>query len=141
MSETFNLLTVVQKSMSDIVALYGLSVVEVSSSEVLLRAGSYTLDVYADRDGVSMVYFDKTSKPCLGYNVLLYLINKRRSALTFSGVEPQSNSHADFIENGLKAIAQHLRNAGDDILSGSRDWIRGYSWPKVLASERIAGLL
>lgn len=141
MSETFSLLALVKEFMADIIDMHRLSVVEVSSSEVLLRADSYTLDVYADRDGVSIVYFDKTSKPLSGYNVLLFLINKRRSALTFSDVEPASNGYTNFIKNGLDVTAQHLRNAGEDILSGSKDWIRGYSWPRVRPAEGIAGLL
>ena len=54
--------------MSDLISTYQWQLIEISDSEVLLKAGTYAIDVVADRDGVSMVYFDESSMPPKGYS-------------------------------------------------------------------------
>jgi len=141
MSDTLNLSALVKSAMADIISAHGLSLVEAANNEVILKSDLYALDVYADRDGVSMVYFDTASKPVVGYNVLLFLINRRRSSLTFSKSELESSNYAEFIQSGLNGLARHLRSAGGDILTGSKDWIKGYSWPPVRPTGVVAGLI
>ena len=141
MNAQVNLKALVQKCMNDLIATNGLGLVEISDSEVLLKSDAYTIDIVADRDGVSMVYFDKSAGPVKGYNVFLFLINKRRNLLIFSAGKPQANSYAEFIETEISSLAQHLRNAGQDLLSGSKEWIKGYSWPIVSPSGSIAALI
>jgi len=65
----------VQQTMADLIAAYELSVVEVSESEVLLKSKNYFIDIFADKEGVGLVYFDKMSRPVKGYNLFLYLVN------------------------------------------------------------------
>lgn len=84
-----------------------------------------------------MVYFDKVSKPAKGYNILLYLINRRRDLLVFSESQTPAESYTEFIENQLASLARHLRTAGQDILSGARDWIKEYSWPTVFPDQIV----
>jgi len=141
MIENFSLLRLVEESMADIIKANGLSIIELSDSEVLLKADSYALDVYADRDGVSMVYFNKSSLPPAGYNVLLFLLNKRRDALELLEAQPTTDDYSGFIRVGLSALAKHLRSAGIDILSGSKEWIKSYSWPAVKPSGSVASFL
>jgi hypothetical protein len=88
-----------------------------------------------------MVYFDTSVNPIKGYNIFLYLVNKRRNLLTFSSGVPQAGSYAEFVEKEVASLAKHLRSAGQDILAGSRDWIESYSWPTVTPSGDIAALI
>ena len=127
--------------MGGVISTYSLALVEVSENEVLLKSMTYSIDVIANRDGVSLMYFDTTQKPVNGYNLFLFLVNKRREALTFSAAKPQTTSHAEFLESELNCLAQHIENAGEDILQGSKDWIRGYSWPIVRPYGDIASLI
>lgn len=92
--------------MSDLISTYQWQLIEISDSEVLLKAGTYAIDVVADRDGVSMVYFDESSMPPKGYNVFLYLMNKRRDLLVFPSPSQTGGSYSDFIE------AQHHLSRG-----------------------------
>lgn len=127
--------------MMDIIDTHRLVVVEPSNREVLLKASTYTLDIWADREGVNVVYFDKSSKPLLGYNLILFLLQNRRNLLTFDSVGGESHDYESFITANVSAIARHLRAAGGDILSGSKEWIASYSWPKVKPPAEIAQLL
>lgn len=108
---------------------------------MLLKAGTYAIDVVADRDGVSMVYFDESSMPPKGYNVFLYLMNKRRDLLVFPIPSQTGGSYSDFIEAQVESLARHAGTAGRDILEGFKDWIRGYSWPAITPSGNVALLL
>lgn len=141
MNAQVNLKELVQKCMGDLVVANRLGLIEISDSEVLLRSDMYAVDVYADRDGVSLVYFDKSAKPIKGYNVFLFLINKRRNLLTFSAQKPKASSYADFVEIELSSLAQHLRDAGGDLLAGSKEWIKGYSWPALSPSGSVAAMI
>ncbi len=120
---------------------HGLTLIEVSENEVLLKSRDYAIDIIADKDGVSVIYFDTLSSPAKGYNVFLFLANKRRNSLVFSTNKPQTKSYTEFIESELGSLAQHIRNAGQDILSGSKDWIKTYSWPIVRPSGNVASII
>lgn len=141
MNEQVNLKELVQKCMGDLIVGNGLGLVEISDSEVLLRSDTYAINVFADRDGVSLVYFDKSVKPIKGYNVFLFLINKRRNLLTFSAKKPNASSYAEFVEIELCSLVQHLRDAGRDLLTGSKEWIKGYSWPVLSPSGGVAAMI
>jgi hypothetical protein len=136
-----NLKALLIKAMGDLVAAHGLSLVELSENEVLLKAPSFTIDASADREGVSMVYFDTRSKPAKGYNILLFLLNKRRDRLSFNANAAEPATYEEFIEGQLNALAQHIRTAGVDILAGADDWMGSYSWPTVRAQGSAAALI
>lgn len=131
----------VLRHMSDLIATYQWQLIEISDGEVLLKASTYAINVVADRDGVSMVYVDKTSTPAKGYNVFLYLMDKRQDLLVFTSPSQTDGSYSDFIEAQLESLARHVSTAGRDILEGSKDWIRGYSWPAITSSCNVALLL
>lgn len=141
MSSNANLISIVRKDMGDLISAYALKLVEVSSNEVLLRSLTYTIDVIADRDGVSVIYFDTTQKPAKGYNVFLFLVNKRRDQLAFSKSRQVTTGYAEFVESEVRSLAAHLRDAGQDILAGSKEWIQSYSWPAIRAASEIAVLI
>lgn len=88
-----------------------------------------------------MVYFDTRSKPPKGYNILLFLLNKRRDRLSFQTNLPEPTSRDDFIEGQLNGLIQHIRSAGQDILGGSAEWMKTYSWPTVQAQGSVATLI
>ncbi len=141
MSESLNFKKIVEKVMGGVISTYSLALVEVSENEVLLKSMTYSIDVVADRDGVSLMYFDTAQKPAKGYNLFLFLVNKRRDALTFLAAKAQTTSYAEFVESELNCLAQHIENAGKDILQGSKDWIRGYAWPIVRPYGDVASLI
>jgi len=136
-----DLKTLVQKNMSDLIVAHTLELIEVSENEVLLKSGTFAIDILADREGVNMMYFDTTQTPVNGYNIFLFLLNNRRDSLVFSKNEPQVTSYAEFVESRLISLTQHIRNAGKDILSGSKDWIKIYSWPVVHPRENLASMI
>jgi hypothetical protein len=136
-----NLKSLLTVAMGDLIDAYGLSVVELSDSEILLRARTFAIDVSIDREGVSAVYFDTRSRPAKGYNILLFLLNKRRDRLTFHENAPEPAEYSKFIEGQLKGVIQHIRSAGLDILAGADDWMKSYSWPTVRLHDGIAALV
>jgi hypothetical protein len=134
-------MSIVRKYMGDLISNHALTLVEVSSNEVLLRSLAYTIDIVADRDGVSVIYFDTAQKPAKGYNVFLFLVNKRRDQLALSNIKQVTTSYTDFVESEVGSLAAHLRHSGQDILSGSKEWIQGYSWPAITAPLEISALI
>ncbi|MGA7440502.1 MAG: hypothetical protein WBW32_20460 [Luteibacter sp.] len=130
-----------RKDMGDLISIYALDLVEVSSNEVLLRSSTYTIDVVADRDGVSFIYFDTTLTPVKGYNIFLFLVGKRRDKLAFAKSKQAAKSYSDFLESQVRSLSRHLHGAGQDILSGSKEWIQSYSWPAISAASEIADLI
>jgi len=136
MNNNLGLAIIVKKVMDDIITSYSLTLFSKDDNEVQLKSSTYIMDVIANRDGVSIVYFDITQKPIKGYNVFLFLANKRREQLDFVKDKPITNSYAEFIESEIHALAGHLRKAGQDILSGSKDWIKAYSWPTVCSTDK-----
>lgn len=141
MNAQVNLKALVEKCMSDLIASNSLGLVEISDSEVVLKSSGFVIDIVADREGVSMVYFDKSVRPVKGYNISLFLINKRRNLLAFATSKQQANSYGEFIETEISSLAQHLRNGGQDLLAGSKEWIKSYSWPAIGPSGGIASLI
>lgn len=127
--------------MGDLVSAHELMIVEVSSSEVLLRSVTYTMAVVADRDGVSVIYFDTAQKPAKGYNIFKFLVNKRRDQLALSKSKREPTGYGDFVESEVRSLSAHLRGAGQDILAGSKEWIQSYSWPVIAAPSEISALI
>lgn len=141
MSVALNLKSLIDKDMGDLLAKYALSAIKVSEEDVLLKASNFSIRVFADRDGVSMVYFDTAHRPIKGYNIFLFLMNKRRESLTFSSAKPEKSTYSKFIEDELVSLIRHLKSAGQDILEGSKDWITAYTWPSVSAPESLVKLM
>ncbi|TWB41877.1 hypothetical protein [Nitrospirillum pindoramense] len=124
--------------MGDIISAYKLTIYAISDREVLLKSREYAIDVIADRDGVSLVYFDKREKYIKGYNIFRFLVDKRRNKLDLAKNQPPTHSYAEFIELQTRSLANHLRKAAQDILSGSTEWIKAYSWPALPPASEIA---
>lgn len=136
-----NLKNLINKHMGDMIPTHNFRLIEVQENEVLLKSTDYLIDIIADKDGVSTVYFDTSSSPPKGYNIFLFLINKRRNSLDFPTKKLQPQSYANFIESELRMLVQHLRSGGQDILSGSKDWIKTYSWPIIQADKNITSAI
>ncbi|WP_138918891.1 hypothetical protein [Nitrospirillum viridazoti] len=141
MNSNFSLEEIVKREMGDIITTYRLTIHAVGDSEVLLKSHEYTIDVVADRDGVSLVYFDKRNKPVKGYNIFRFLADKRRNQLDLAKTQPITHSYAEFIELQTRSLANHLRKAAQDILSGSSEWIKAYSWPALPPTSEIVSLI
>lgn len=132
MSEETSFTDMVRSEMSDLISDYRLSLQNLDESNVFLKGTLYALRVSLDRDGVAVVYFDTSDKECAGYNVFLYLFNKRHSSLRFPD-QVESETKDQFIREQIKILKGHIRISGRDILSGEKDWLNDYLWPKVSA--------
>ena len=141
MALKFRLCEAVECCLKDVIDQYGLGLFEINANEVLLKSGAYVLDVVSARDGVAVIYFDTDVNPIRGYNIFLYLLNKRRHLLVFDGESTVEGTYAEFVDSELVSLSQHLRVAGRDILSGSKSWIEEYSWPTVRPSPAITAIL
>jgi hypothetical protein len=141
MSLNFRLKELVESNLNDVIAAHGLKLLEVSENEVVLKSATYALDIIADRDGASIVYFDTSARPVRGYNVFLYLFKARRDALIFASKKTDASTYAEFIDGELASLSQHLRRAGQDILGGSKNWISGYSGGTVEPGPNIASII
>lgn len=131
----------VKKHMGQLIATHALEFVSLSGSEALLRGEGYAIKVIAYRDGVSMVYFDTSRKPAKGYNLFLFLSNKRGALLTFSESESSPASYEEFVGSQIESLSRHLQAGGQDILRGSKEWISSYSWPAVNPDAGLAKVL
>lgn len=127
--------------LGDIVEKYKLELIEVDNNEVLLKTQAYVLDIFASRDGVSIVYFDRGETLPRGYNVFLFLFKARRDLLVFTGRKNDSNSYGEFIDGELESLSKHLRVAAQDILSGSKEWLNGYLAPPIMPSQTIRRIM
>lgn len=136
-----NLKSLVDKHMGGLIAKYALLVVRVSDEIVILKAHNFSIRVLSNRDGVSMVYFDTSRRPVKGYNIFLYLLNKRRGLLTFEAMKPEASTCPQLIEDEFASLVRHVKSAGLDILEGSKSWIITYSWPPVEAPESLVELM
>jgi hypothetical protein len=141
MSSSIDLTAMVQHAMLDLIDMHHLKLIAISENEVGLLAQTYVIKLFADKEGIHMIYFDKISLLTKGYNVTLFIINKRRDLLEFSIDEPNYIKRKDYIKHQLSVLAQHLDSAGQDILRGSKDWIDEYSWPTVRPDYVISKLL
>lgn len=115
---------------------YGLRVRKTSDQEITLIGDLYAIAVWQDRDGVSCMYYDNTQETVHGYNLILFLITKRRERLTFARKHPGGTPDSREPDE-LQALVRHLGSAADDILSGSRSWLTDYQWPPVVVSEQV----
>lgn len=135
--ESRELLMIVKKHMQDVISACGLVVVEINKHDILLRSKTYAIEILVDREGVSFVYFDTANRDVKGYNIYLYLVNKRRDRLVFASAKPEFASRAEMIDVEVNALTSHLREAGADILEGEKGWIRDYSWGSVVPSKDV----
>lgn len=114
------------QEMGSIIREYGLSCEGVTDHDVLLRHNLYVLRVSEDLDGLSIIYYDILGTEPVGYNVLLYLINRRRELLTSVVSEGTSQ-----VVSQLRSIASDLQAAARDILAGEKAWMDDYRWPPI----------
>jgi len=119
----------IEAAFSEIINQYGLVVKEITESEVVLMASPYVIGISVDRDGLSFMYYDLSLKK--GFNLGLFLINKRRNLLVFEGSDKSDRPLPEYLRYNLEVFARHLKNAGTDILRGEKAWIQQYSWPAI----------
>ncbi len=141
MSDENTLASVVAQEMGDLIFAYSLELISVDDDEVLLRSTTYSLDVLADKNGVSIVYFDSSRASIVGYNLFRFLLGKRRQSLDLKRARTIPDSRREFLVMEVRALSAHLRSAGEDLLRGEKNWISDYKWPVIHPSERIASLL
>jgi hypothetical protein len=141
MNTNCNLEEIVKSEMKDLINAYSLALVKLNNDEVLLKSVKYAIDITFGRDGVNVVYFDTESMPIKGYNILLFLIHKRFDKLISTSERPAPRSQIEFVTSEIRTLSQHLRKAGADILSGSKEWTASYSWPVVQPAGLIATLI
>lgn len=125
----------VEDVFSEVAKCYGLIFRGGNDGEVLLVAKSYVIGVSIDRDGVSFMYYDIAENK--GYNLGLFLINKRRALLSFSSADRSDKPLPNYLRHNLDIFSRHLVDAGADILSGEKDWIRQYSWSPVNVNRKF----
>jgi hypothetical protein len=136
-----NLSNEIHDIFADVLAVNHAELVPVSNTEVLLKTAAYSLNIYVDHDGVSVIYFDKISNPIKGYNVILFLLNKRRSLLSFDKYANENAIYIDRLRSDIKSVARHLTQAGQDILEGKKEWLKEYSWQLVSPSKDVSLLM
>lgn len=129
----------VRAYMENLMEKYQMILISISDEEVLLKTGNYTLDIFYDRDGVNIIYFDRRS--IKGYNIFLFLAKFRRDLLVFLDKNSHMQNFSDTAESELKSLAQHLHSAGGDILAGSKEWIDLYPWPPVSPRQQVVKFL
>lgn len=125
----------VESAFSGIIKRYRLIIREITENEVALIAASYAIGISLNRDGLSFMYYDLTQKK--GFNLGLFLINKRRELLTFDSSDKSDRPLPEYLRHNLEAFVRHLTSAGTDILKGDKAWIKQYSWPTVNAASGV----
>lgn len=91
MSDELSFKDLVLDTMSVIINAHNLVLIPISGHEVVLKSASYALDIFSDRDGVSIVYFDTEANPVVGFNLMKFLINRRLKLLAPDEIEPVEN--------------------------------------------------
>lgn len=98
---------------------YGLQPRALAANDVLLVGSKYALRFRVDRDGVTASYVDADSGATTEYELFGFLSRERGERLVF---EPKRPAPANETAASLAALVRHLRAAGEDILSGDKDW-------------------
>lgn len=141
MNEVSSLAAIVRLCWANLISAYDLSVIEASTNNVLLKASTYAIDIMADRDDVNMIYLDTCEKPVKAYNLFLFLRGVRKDQLTFFAKEPTTTTHAEWLELHVGILGRHMNDAGQDILQGSKTWIRGYPGLPLQPATEVYGLI
>jgi hypothetical protein len=119
----------VRSAFSEIIKNYDLSSVAIDGETVGLIHQRYMIYVSADRDGINYVYYDTEATPPVGYNLAIFLVNKRRDLLKFEIDDRSDRPLAEYLDYNLTIFSKHLISAAKDILVGDKKWILEYSWP------------
>lgn len=135
------LLLNVRLAFSDIVRKYNLRVKEVDQNCVVLISESFGIGILLDRDGLAFMYYDLRGQMKKGYNLGLFLIQKRRDQLTFASDDKSDKPLDEYLSHNLAVFSNHLMNAGQDILSGDKGWIRQYSWPSTSVCDEVLAVV
>lgn len=129
----FDLRELVQNTFQYICDQHQLSTIRISDDLAGIRGEDFIIIIGIDIDGIYVNYFNKSEK--CGYDLVAFLLDNRRSELTFSKPEQEPETHKEFIFSHLQAVANHLNSGGKDILNGERDWQGKYKRTKVILSE------
>jgi hypothetical protein len=124
------LLNAVKSELASSLAEYGLTLARISTDRVLLRGSSYVLSFFVDREGVYLLYFDLATENRSGYNLYLFLFERRYRQLAEPRPRDPSEKN-DRVRLEVEALVRHLVTAGEDILSGGKEWIKEYQWPPI----------
>jgi hypothetical protein len=111
-------------ALSDVCKAYGLTLVELSSNEILCVGSGYVLMFWSEPDGLSMHYLDvdNRSAPC-SINLGTHLASKRQWVVD-ERISPSADMETK-IQVGLKNCAITLSKVAPDILSGDKRWLKG----------------
>lgn len=107
-----------------------------ATESLLLSPHKFAIGINLSRDGPIFTYWDLEPRSGRGFDILRYLITKRRDRLRFDGCSEYSG-YDRFARDNLVAFERHLRTGAQDILAGSKDWIREYPWPSVAVKPEI----
>ncbi|KGD60306.1 hypothetical protein T9A_02699 [Alcanivorax jadensis T9] len=131
----------VKSAFSNLIDEYSFKVREVDESSVVLVGSSYAIGVLLDRDGLAYMYYDISKPTKKGYNLGLFLIQKRRDLLVFGSDDKSDRGLEEYLSYNLSAFANQLTSAGKDILHGEKAWIKSYHWPAVTVSDKVLAVL
>lgn len=129
MNLTFDLLELAQTVFSQICDKYNLTVCRTGNCKVALRSENYIIIIGVDFDGVFMNYFNHGQES--GFDLISFLLDERRSKLSFSEEDASISTHRDYVKSHLEALAKHLVEGGEDILAGEVDWKKMYRSPNI----------
>lgn len=118
----FDFSDLVANAFSEIITTYGLSLVSVDVSEVMLTGDEFALLIWLDRDGTSLKYLDVRDResPQI-FDLVRYLALQRSWKPSPPDVQPLS--YADRVREELAATAKALENYAADILRGQKVWL------------------
>ena len=119
----------VRSGFERIISEYGLHVFAISDDEIGLSHPRYVITVSLDRDGFSYLIYEKSLR--LGYNLGLFLLNRRRNLLKFESDDRSNAPFDEYVRFNLGVFQRHLLGAAQDILSGDENWIAEYIWSPV----------
>lgn len=112
---------------------------EIDEQTAILFNNKIALEVLYDRDGVKCIYYDLSSPNYRGYNLDVFLINKRRDKMSFEKYE--HTLELGYLEFALNQLSENLNRAALDILAGDKSWIIQYHWPKFDMEPKLRKFL
>lgn len=131
----------VKSAFSNLIDEYSFKVRKVDERSVVLVGSSYAIGILLDRDGLAYMYYDISQPTKKGYNLGLFLIQKRRGQLVFSSDDKSGRPLEEYLSHNLSTFANQLTSAGKDILRGEKAWLKSYHWPAVGVSDEVLAAL
>lgn len=124
------ILDMVKEVMGPLCREFGLQIVAMNESDVILLARNYAIYIYTEpyEECPFMQYIDIPARGAMRrYSLPAFMWSKRRGPVTFPKKETSPLPLAEYARQYLQNMTDLLLGQGGDILRGEKEWLKEYT--------------